>query len=69
MIILDFKTNENIEISTPKELKKLLKFSNPKMLSFYKKQMEVSLPHIEIQGMGSSLKIYNTEKDTQQNVQ
>ena len=61
MIIIDFKTKKEIEVNTPKDLKKLLIYANPKMLNFYKNQLAVLKPDIEVKGSGTGLKIYKKE--------
>lgn len=53
MEIVLFKTGEKIEVNTPKELKEILKYCNPLMMKFYKKQ----LPMLEIKGFGESIEI------------
>lgn len=53
MEIVLFKTGEKIEVNTPKELKEILKYCNPLMMNFYKKQ----LPKLEIKGFGESIEI------------
>lgn len=53
MKIIEFKTREIIEVTTPKELKEVLKYCNPLMMNFYKNQ----LPMLEIKGFGESIEI------------
>jgi len=53
MIIKKFKTGEDIEVKNPKQLKEVLKYCNPLMMDYYKKQ----LPSLEITGSGKSIEI------------
>ncbi|MFY4750013.1 hypothetical protein ACOTWV_08860 [Aliarcobacter butzleri] len=53
MEIVLFRTGEKIEVNTPKELKEILKYCNPLMMKFYKKQ----LPMFEIKGFGENIEI------------
>ncbi|RXK03801.1 hypothetical protein CRV02_00990 [Arcobacter sp. CECT 8989] len=53
MKIINLITNEEVEVSTPKELKEILKYANPMMMRKYKEQMQV----LEIAGFGESIEI------------
>lgn len=61
MIIKSFKTEEDIEIKTPKELKIFLSFCNPTVLKYYKKQIAIVKPDIKIDGIGTAIKLYKKE--------
>ena len=57
MILLHWKTKEEIEITTPKELKELLTKCNPTILKKYITQVNEQRKDIKISGVGSELKI------------
>lgn len=56
--LIEFKTGKEIKVLNKKELKELLKLCNPKMMTFYKKQLK----GFEITGFGEEIKIERVEK-------
>jgi hypothetical protein len=55
-----FKTREKLDLKNIGDLKHLLKHSNPTMLKDYIHQLSILRPHLKVEGMGTSLKIYDT---------
>lgn len=53
MEINEYKTGNKIVVSTPKELKEVLKYCNPMMMRYYKEQ----LPNLEIKNFGQAIEI------------
>ena len=57
MIVQEWNTKANVELKTPKELREFLTRCNPTVLNFYKEQIEILKPDIQIEGIGTSIKL------------
>ncbi len=64
MILQQWKTKEDVELRTPKELREFLTMCNPTILKFYISQLEVLKPYIKVEGIGTGIKLLrrNNEK-------
>lgn len=63
MILKHWKTDEEIEINTPKELKEFLMLCNPTILSIYKEQLKRLKPDIIVEDCGVGLKLLRRKID------
>ena len=63
MILEEYSTKKDIEIKTIEELKNLLMRCNPTVLNFYKDQLKILKPDIEVKGFGAGLKLFEEEKE------